>query len=54
MIHGLELPIQAHDLIKAYQTLVHFRDIYHDITDGNYHLVVKHRIVSELRHLIIL
>ena len=24
MIHGLELPIQAQDLIKAYQTLVHF------------------------------
>ena len=24
MIHGLELPIQAQDLIKAYQTSVHF------------------------------
>ena len=24
MIHGLELPIQAQELIKAYQTLVHF------------------------------
>ena len=24
VIHGLELPIQAQDLIKAYQTLVHF------------------------------
>ena len=24
MIHGLELPIQAQDLIKAYQTLAHF------------------------------
>ena len=34
MIHGLELPIQAQDLIKAYQTLVHFGDIYHYITDG--------------------
>ena len=33
MIHGLELPIQAQDLIKAYQTLAHFRDIYHYITD---------------------
>ena len=33
MIHGLELPIQAHDLIKAYQTSVHFQDIYHYITD---------------------
>ena len=33
VIHGLELPIQAQDLIKAYQTSVHFRDIYHYITD---------------------
>ena len=32
-IHGLELPIQAQDLIKVYQTLVHFQDIYHYITD---------------------
>ena len=24
VIHGLELPIQVKDLIKAYQTLVHF------------------------------
>ena len=24
MIHGLELPIQVQDLIKAYQTLAHF------------------------------
>ena len=34
MIHGLELPIQAQDLIKAYQTSTHFRDVYHYITDG--------------------
>ena len=33
VIHGLELPIQAQDLIKAHQTLVHFQDIYHYITD---------------------
>ena len=33
VIHGLELPIQAQDLIKAYQTLAHFQDIYHYITD---------------------
>ena len=33
VIHGLELPIQAQDLIKAYQTLAHFLDIYHYITD---------------------
>ena len=34
VIHGLELPIQAQDLIKAYQTSVCFRDIYHYTTDG--------------------
>ena len=34
MIHGLELPIQAQDLIKAYQTSTHFHDDYHYITDG--------------------
>ena len=33
MIHGLELPIQAQDLVKAYQTSTHFLDIYHYITD---------------------
>ena len=33
VIHGLELPIQTQDLIKAYQTLAHFQDIYHYITD---------------------
>ena len=34
MIHGLELPSQAQDLIKAYQTSACFQDIYHYITDG--------------------
>ena len=34
VIHGLELPIQAQDLVKAYQTSMHFRGIYHYITDG--------------------
>ena len=34
MIHRLELPIQAQDLIKADQTSMHFQDIYHYITDG--------------------
>ena len=34
MIHGLELPIQAQDLVKAYQTSMHFGDSYHYITDG--------------------
>ena len=34
VIHGLELPIQAQGLIKAYQTVAHFQDIYNYITDG--------------------
>ena len=34
MIHRLELPIQAQDLVKAYQTSTCFRDIYHYKTDG--------------------
>ena len=34
VIHRLELPIQAQDLIKTYQTSMHFQDIYHYITDG--------------------
>ena len=34
VIHGLELPIQAQDLIKAYQTSTRFCDIYQYITDG--------------------
>ena len=33
VIHGLELPIQTQDLVKAYQTSTHFQDIYHYITD---------------------
>ena len=33
MIHGIQIPIQAQDLIKAYQTSTHFQDIYHYITD---------------------
>ena len=34
MIHRLELPIQAQDLVKADLTSTHFQDIYHYITDG--------------------
>ena len=34
MIHGLELPIQAQDLVKAYQTSAHFCDVYDYIIDG--------------------
>ena len=33
MIHRLELPIQAQDLIKAYQISTHFCDVYYYITD---------------------
>ena len=34
VIYSLELPIQAQDLVKAYQTSTHFHDIYQYITDG--------------------
>ena len=34
VIHSLELPIQAQNLIKAYQMSTHFHDIYQYITDG--------------------
>ena len=41
VIHSLELPIQAQDLIKAYQHSTHFHDIYHYITDGKLPSSVK-------------
>ena len=34
VIHSLELPIQAQDLVKAYQHSTCFHDIYQYITDG--------------------
>ena len=34
VIHSLELPIQAQDLIKEYQHYTHFCDIYQYIIDG--------------------
>ena len=34
VIHSLELPIQAQDLVKGYQHSTCFRDIYQYITDG--------------------
>ena len=34
VIHSLELPIQAQDLIKVYQHSTHFHNIYQYITDG--------------------
>ena len=54
IIHSLELPIQAQDLVKAYQHSTHFCDIYQYIIDGKLHPVQKHKIVSELKHLITL
>ena len=54
VIHSLELPIQAQDLVKAYQHSTHFHDIYQYITDGNFHPVQRHKIVLEPKHLIML
>ena len=34
VIHNVELPIQAQDLVKAYQHFTHFHNIYQYITDG--------------------
>ena len=34
MIYRLELPIQAQDLVKVYETSTHFCNVYHYITDG--------------------
>ena len=34
IIHSLELPIQAQDLVKVYQHSTHFHGIYQYITDG--------------------
>ena len=41
VIHSLELPIQAQDLIKAYQHSTCFHDIYQYITDGKLQSSVK-------------
>ena len=41
IIHSLELPIQAQDLVKAYQHSIHFHDIYQYITDGKLPSSVK-------------
>ena len=41
IIHSLELPIQAQDLVKAYQHSTHFHDIYQYITDGKLPSSVK-------------
>ena len=54
VIHSLELPIQAQDLVKVYQHSTHFHDIYQCITDGKLPSSVKAQIVLELKHLITL
>ena len=41
VIHSLELPIQAQDLVKAYQHSTHFHYIYQYITDGKLPSSVK-------------
>ena len=41
VIHSLELPIQAQDLVKANQHSTHFSDIYQYITDGKLSSSVK-------------
>ena len=41
VIHSLELPIQAQDLVKAYQHSTQFHDIYQYITDGKLPSSVK-------------
>ena len=46
IIHSLELPIQAQDLVKAYQHSTHLSEM------ENFHPVQKHKIVSEPKHLI--
>ena len=52
VIHGLELPIQAQDLIKAYQTQHIFETFITTQQTENYYLAVKHKILSVLKHLI--
>ena len=51
---SIELPIQAQDLVKAYQHSIHFRDIYQYILMENSHPVSKCKIVLERKHLIML
>ena len=41
VIHHLELPIQAQDLVKVYQHSTHFHDIYQYITDGKFPSIAK-------------
>ena len=52
IIHSLELPIQAQDLIKAYQHSTRFCDIYQYITDGKLSSSTKAQNCIRAEHLI--
>ena len=52
VIYSLELPIQAQDLIKAYQHSTHFCDIYQYITDGKLPSSTKAQNCIKPKHLI--
>ena len=52
VIHSLELLIQAQDLIKAYQHSTHFMTFINTSQMENFHPAQKHKIVLELKHLI--
>ena len=52
VIHGLQLAIQAQDLVKAYQTSTVFVMSITILQMENYHLVQKLKLVSGLKHLI--
>ena len=54
VIHSLELPIQAQDLIKVYQHSTHFMTFISTKLMENSHPVSKHKIVLEPKHLIML
>ena len=54
VIHNLELPIQAQDLVKAYKHSTCFCDIYQYITERKLPSSAKAQIVSEPKHLIML
>ena len=55
VIHSLELPIQAQDLIKVYQQSTHFCDNYQYITDGKLPSSVKAQncIRAEVHYIVI-
>ena len=54
VIHSLELPIQAQDLIKAYRHSIYFHDIYQYITDRKLPSSVKVQNWITAKHLIML